>query len=134
MFIGGMISSVLLGSEFMIGFILCICAMGVLFLGSIFLGIYKRKNGFINSSNSINKNNVINMSNDNSINYKSDQFEIKSVASRSEEQIVCQKCGHINDSSATYCESCGQCLVKKCSCGATNDADAEYCKKCGKKL
>lgn len=134
MLLGGMIFSVVSSDQFMIGFIICICSMGFLFLGSFFLAAYKRKKGLTNITNSTIKNRIIDMSENNPSNYKPDDYEKVIKDTKNEEQMVCQKCGHINDAGAIYCEACGQCLVKKCACGAANDADAEYCKKCGKKL
>lgn len=51
--------------------------------------------------------------------------------------VACQKCGHVNDSDANFCDECGTALTsgKSCaSCGESNDADAKFCDRCGQSL
>jgi ribosomal protein L40E len=136
MFVGGMIFAVVSQEQFMVGFIICVCAMPVLFIGSFVFGAYKKRMGMPSNTTTYTTFNssFTNNSQPNPSNYNPSDYEKVNNVDSNQEQHVCSKCGHINDAGATFCESCGTCLVKKCSCGATNDADAIYCKKCGKKL
>lgn len=63
-----------------------------------------------------------------------------SVASKSEEQLMCVRCQHVADKNEKYCIRCGAPLVNRCSdekgllgkgCTKINRQDAAYCSQCG---
>lgn len=48
----------------------------------------------------------------------------------------CPKCGDKIEPDETYCDKCGEPLLKTklCACGTQNVMTSQYCKSCGKKL
>jgi class 3 adenylate cyclase/tetratricopeptide (TPR) repeat protein/ribosomal protein L40E len=49
--------------------------------------------------------------------------------------MICQQCGHTNDSDAVFCVQCSHPLHLPCpKCGTQNSADARFCKQCGSSL
>lgn len=48
-------------------------------------------------------------------------------------ELICRRCGAINETEAIYCEKCGYPLVCPC-CGHEIDVEDDYCGACGHKL
>lgn len=51
------------------------------------------------------------------------------------DDLICPKCGTVNDADAQHCKDCGTRLAVSCPrCGTTNLADVNFCTKCGDDL